>query len=118
MRTMALVAVGAVAVWLVLVFGSALARSDAVEREAAQARAELAALEQRLEAGRAEIELMQTDHFLSMQARAYGRGRTGERPFALEAGAPSAVPIVPLGARPEVVESPTPLEEWLELLFG
>lgn len=105
-------------VWLVLVFGSALADVDAAHRRAEQTRADNAALQERLEQGRAEIELMQTDEFLRQQARAYGMGERGERAFALEAGTPLMEPIPPLGISLEPPAARSPLEEWFLLLFG
>ncbi|MDQ3492015.1 MAG: hypothetical protein M3452_01985 [Chloroflexota bacterium] len=105
-------------VWLVLVFGSALADVDAAERRAQQARADSAELQVRLEQGRAEIALLQTDAFLRLQARAYGMGERGERAFALEAGAPLIDPIVPLGTSSKPPAARSPLEDWLQLFFG
>ncbi len=105
-------------VWLVLVFGSALADVDAAHRRAEQTRADNAALQERVEQGRAEIELMQTDTFLRLQARAYGMGERGERAFALEAGTPLMGPIPPLGISLEPPADRSPLEEWFLLFFG
>jgi hypothetical protein len=105
------------AVWLVFVFGRALTELNEATERATALRAETAALEARYEAGQRELELVQTNAFQQMQARAYGLGGPRERAFALESGAPPPPPIVPLGG-----ESPaslrTPLEAWLGLLFG
>ena len=62
--------------------------------------------------------LIQTDAFMAREARAFGMGDAGERPFALEPDAPPPARIVPLGAEPTAVETRGPLEEWLDLLFG
>ena len=118
MRTMGLVASVIVGAWLLAVFGSALARSDAIEQEARVVRAENAALAERIAAGRREVDLIQTEGFLSIRARAYGMGAPGERPFGLSPDAPLRVEIVPLGEDPAAAVPATPLEEWLELLFG
>ncbi len=117
-RTTALVAGVGVVIWLLFVFGSALARSDAIAQEAAAVRAENAALVERIAAGRREVDLIQTEAFLSNQARAFGMGEAGERPFALASDAPPRVEIVPLGEAPAIAEPSMPLEEWIELLFG
>lgn len=105
------------AVWLVFVFGRALTELNEATERAAALRTETAALEARYEAGQRELELVQTDAFQQMQARAYGLGGPRERAFALEPDAPPPPPIAPLGG-----ESPasgrTPLEVWLRLLFG
>ncbi len=104
--------------WLVLVFGRALTDlNNASERQQALA-AESQALSQRLAAGRRELQLVQTDSFQRLQARAFGLGAPGELVFSLESGAPTAAPVMPLGgagAGPEVV---SPLDAWLRLLFG
>ncbi len=105
-------------VWLVLVFGSALAEVNAANRRAEQARNENAALQAELEGGAAEIELLQTDTFLRLQARAYGMGERGERAFALKAGTPLLPAIVPLGTPSGPPPTRSPLDEWLQLLFG
>lgn len=117
-RTLAMVAVVLIGAWLVLVFGGALGRVNSVQDQAATARAENEVLRHRLAAGRAEVALIQTEAFLLTQARAYGMGEANERPFALEIGAPDPRPIVPLGADPEPPAPPTPLDEWLDLIFG
>jgi cell division protein FtsB len=106
------------ATWVVLVFGRALNEADVVEERAAAARAENAALRARLEAGREEVALIQDDEFVRLQARAYGLGERGERVFALRPGAPDPEPIVPLGAAASPAAPQTPLEDWLDLLFG
>jgi cell division protein FtsB len=117
-RTVGLVALLVVGIWLVVVFGHALADANTINADAARARAENDALRARVEAGRREIAFIQTDTFLSLEARAYGMGRRGERAFALEPGAPSPPPLVPLGGEPSPQVPPTPLEEWVALLFG
>jgi cell division protein FtsB len=106
------------ATWVVLVFGQALNEADAVEEQAAAARAENAALRARLEAGREEVAIIQGDEFVRLQARAYGLGERGERVFALRPGAPDPEPIVPLGAAASPALPQTPLDDWLDLLFG
>lgn len=105
------------AIWLVFVFGRALTQLNDASERAAAVNAESAALQARLEAGERELELVQTDAFQSLQARSYGLGGEGERAFGLEAGAPPAPPIVPLGGASASVNR-TPLEAWLGLLFG
>ena len=106
------------AFWLLLVFGRALAQlNDAETREAAAAR-DAQALQVQLDAGRRELQLVQTDGFQRLQARALGMGESGEQVFALAGGAPEPAPIVPLG-RVSAAQTPiSPLEAWLHLLFG
>ncbi len=104
--------------WLVLVFGRALTDVNAAtERQAVLAR-ESQALSQRLEAGRRELLLVQTDSFQRLQARAFGLGAPGELVFSLESGAPTAAPVMPLGAAGAGPQTVSPLDAWLGLLFG
>jgi cell division protein FtsB len=107
-----------VTVWLVVIFGRALADSNALDQRAAQEEATNAALRAQVAAGRAEIAFIQTDTFLQFEARSYGMGQPRERAFALEPGAPAPRPITPLGSGDEAAASRTPLEDWLRLLFG
>jgi hypothetical protein len=112
-----LAAVVLVGAWLVLVFGSALSELNDATRRAAALAAEQATLESRLAASERELELVQTDAFQRLQARAHGLGRAGERAFALEPDAPAPPPVTPLGGA-SANQSRTPLESWLRLLFG
>jgi cell division protein FtsB len=107
-----------VTVGLVLVFTGTLTRSTDIEAEAEVARAEKAELQARVVAGRAEVSFLETDAFVEQMARSIGYGEPGERPFALETGAPSPAPITPLGS--EVSDAPAlaPFDAWVELLFG
>lgn len=103
---------------IVFVFAGTLARATELEQDAARARAEVAALEERLAAGNAEVEFLRSERFLEQQARVVGYGERGERPFRLPEDAPSPEPIVPLGSRADRSIASAPLEAWLELLFG
>lgn len=107
-----------VGAWLVMVFGRSLGELNEATARAAEVRAETVAIEARLEALRREAELAQTDEFMAMQARAFGMGRAGELAFALEPGAPSPPPVVPLGSESREAGAATPLDAWLELLLG
>ena len=106
------------ALWLLLTFGRALGQlNDATQRETAAA-AETRALQAQLESGRRELMLVQTDAFQAMQARALGMGANGEQVFALTADAPPPPQIVPLGGSSATASAKSPLDAWLELLFG
>ncbi len=113
-----LVAVLILGAWLLITFGRGLAQlNEAADRQAAAA-AEVSVLSDRLDAGQRELVLVQTDAFQEMQARSFGMGATGEVVFGLEAGAPAAPPITPLGATPAAEAQLSPLDAWLSLLFG
>ena len=107
-----------VGVWLVIGFGQALGQlNDATQRQVAAA-AETQTLQAQLEAGRRELMLVQTDAFQGLQARALGMGQNGELVFGMTADAPPPPPIVPLGRTAAPAATKTPLEAWLDLLFG
>lgn len=107
-----------VAFWLLLTFGRSLAQlNEASQREAAMT-AETNALQAELDAGRRELTLIQTDAFQALQARALGYGENGELVFTLPAEAPPPDHVIPLGAGDAAQAKQTPLEAWLDLLFG
>ena len=114
----ALAVIAIVAVWLVFVFARALGDLDRATARQEQVRAETAVLEQRLAADRRELALVQTDAFQALQARGYGIGAPGELVFSLTPGAPSPEPLARLGSSGRVAGPQTPLDAWLELLFG
>ncbi|MEP7158368.1 MAG: hypothetical protein ABI797_02995 [Chloroflexota bacterium] len=104
--------------WLLLTFGRSLAQlNEASQREAAMS-AETNALQAELDAGRRELTLVQTDAFQALQARALGYGGNGELVFTLPADAPAPDHLVPLGAAGAPQVKQTPIEAWLDLLFG
>lgn len=117
-RHLALALAALVAVWTLLVFAGAAADGGRTGARAAELRDQNAALRAQLEAGRAEVQLIQSDAFARLQARAYGLGEPGERPFSLAAGAPPGPTLVPLGGPAERTVRSTPLEDWLNLLLG
>ena len=117
-RSLAVV-VGAIVVgWIVFVFARAVADSAASTDKAEILRQQTAVAATRLAAAERELEIIQSPDYLALQARAYGYGRAGERSFALMADAPSPRPITPLGAPPGSGGRSTPLDDWLDLLFG
>jgi hypothetical protein len=107
-----------VAFWVLIGFARTLTQlNTATDREAVLS-AESAQLSARLEAGRQELELVQTDAFQGLQARAYGLGSPSERAFSLETGAQTAPRIIPLGSVSSATEPQTPLDAWLRVLLG
>ena len=117
---LALTLLGIVAVWLVFVFAKALSDVDHATAIHQSIATETEALQQRLDADHREQEIVQTDAFQRMQARAYGMGATGEIVFTLPLDAPSPPPITPLGAAAakSASETVSPLDAWLQILFG
>jgi hypothetical protein len=117
-RSLAVVIGVIVVAWIVFVFARAVADSAASTDKADVLRRETAVAAARLEAAERELEMIQSPDYLALQARAYGYGGAGERAFALETDSPSPRPITPLGAEPGSGGRSTPLDDWLDLLFG
>jgi cell division protein FtsB len=107
-----------VCVWLVVIFGRALAEANSLTARLAIEQSVNEQLQARVDAGRREITLVQTSAFLDFEARLFGMGHAGEKPFALEPGAPSPAAITPLGNESPAAPVSTPLDDWLTLLFG
>jgi cell division protein FtsB len=107
-----------VAFWVLLGFARTITQlNSATDRQTALTD-ETAALVAQLEASERELELVQTDGFQAMQARAYGIGAPNEIVFSLEPGAPSPEPVIALGSEGPGDAAQTPLDAWLRLLFG
>jgi hypothetical protein len=105
-------------VWITVVFARAVADSAGSTARADTVRRDTAAAAAQLVAEQAELLLIQTPAFVRLEARAYGYGLPGERVFALEPGGTSATVITPLGEDPAGAQPRSPLEAWLQLLFG
>jgi hypothetical protein len=117
-RTLTLVALAIVAAWLVFVFGRAVADSEAVSQREAALRAGNAVIERQLEARQAELTIVQSDAFGALQARAFGLGTPQEQVFALRPGTSPAPGLPLLGETPSGSGDVSPLDAWLDLLFG
>src|SRR5206468_11100680 len=103
-----LLAIAVIGIWLVIAFGGILRQiNDASGREQSLY-AETTSLQQRLDASRAELDLVQTDAFQRFEARAYGLGAPGEIVSGLEPGAPSPQPTTPPGSAPAAASTATP----------
>ncbi len=117
-----LLAVALVAIaWGVISFGRQVAAASAAAGHADDLRAANAALAQEVAGLQHEMELVGDPRYIEQQARAYRLGSSSEIAFALAPNAPSLSPDSPgsasnrLGA---VVDSRSPLDAWLEVLFG
>jgi cell division protein FtsB len=110
-----------VAAWVIVLFArqvgeasEAASRADAMRTSNATLEANVAALER-------ELALIQRQDYIEQQAREYRLGSTREVPFVLADDAPALAPDAPgmaavrLGA---VTDVRTPIESWLDLLFG
>jgi hypothetical protein len=120
-RRMAIIAAALLAVWIVFAFTRQVAEaSDAATRAQdiatgnAMRRLEVAATER-------ELEAIARQRFIDQQARAYGVGTVREIPFALAPDAPPLEPDAPGSASLRVgadIDTVSPLERWLTVLFG
>jgi cell division protein FtsB len=120
-RRIGLLIAAIVASWVIVLFArqvgeasDAIARADAVRASNTALAADVVGLER-------ELELIRRQAYISQQARTYRLGATNEIPFMLADGAPTLPPDAPgsasvrLGA---VTVQRSPLEAWLDLLFG
>ena len=107
-----------VVVWIVLVFGRAVASQASASGRADAMRAENAAKAEQLAASQRELAIVQSPAFVRLQARAYGLGDAGERIFTLQPGSPAPRRITLLGGPAPGAQPPTPLDAWLALFFG
>ena len=126
---LAVIGIAIVAVWLVLVFARALGDVDRATARQQGVAAAAATLQAQLDADKREQQIVQTDGFQRLQARAYGMGAPGEVVFTLPQDAPSPAPITPLGGSTGATSLPggsgasadapsRPLDAWLRLIFG
>lgn len=114
-------AVALVTVWIVISFAGQASEAARAADRASLEQSTNEALVARVAALRDELSLVQTQRWILQQARAYGLGSPSERPFAIAADAPSIAPDAPgsparrLGI---VAERRSPLDAWLDALFG
>ena len=120
-RRIALLIGALVAAWIIVLFARQVGDASAATSRADAMRASNAALAADVAALASELDLIQHGAYIEQQARTYRLGTTPEIPFTLADDAPSLAPDAPgmasvrLGA---TSERPSPLESWLDLLFG
>jgi hypothetical protein len=121
-RRIGWVAAAAITIWVLAVFVRQVGDASAAQDRADTIRAENAVRAAAVAALVAEKELIQQPAFVAFTARAFGLGLSrGERPFVLAPGAPELPADAPGSASlrvGRVVDDRTPLDSWLELLFG
>ena len=119
-RRMAIILGALVAAWIILLFArqvgdasAASARAEAMIADNAVRHAEIAALER-------ELDRIQQPRFILQQARAHGLGGHNEIAFTLDPDAPPLPADAPGSAalRVGAAGSVSPLESWLNILFG
>lgn len=110
-----------VAAWLVIAFGRQVAQASSASDRADDLRAQNAALRDQVAALQEDLGRVQDGRYIQLAGRAYGLGGAGEHPFTLEAGVPTPGPTAPGSAAVRLGASHapgSPLDAWLEALFG
>jgi hypothetical protein len=106
---------------LTLGFVRQVGEASAATDRAEDLRAANAALRDEVAGLERDLDHVQDPRFIKVAGRAFGLGGPGEIPFALAAGAPQLAADAPgsasvrLGAVPSAA---SPLDAWLEVLFG
>lgn len=105
-----------VAGFVVFQVGRQVYASWAIGQEADAIRAQIAAVEAQNEQYRQELSYLQSDAYISAEARRLQNlGRAGEQVLIIPPGAQAAPPAEPQSAD----DASTPLlQQWLELFFG
>ena len=120
-RRVAWIGVVVLAAWVVMALAGQAASAAQATGDLEVTQGQYAAAQAQTDALRRELALVTEQRWVLQQARAYQLGARNERPFALAPGAPSLAPDAPgsparrVGA--EVVQV-SPLESWLDVLFG
>jgi cell division protein FtsB len=120
-RRIALLIGALVAAWVIVLFARQVGEASEATARADAARMSNAALAANVVDLQRELELIQRDAYIGQQARIYRLGTPQEIPFTLADDAPSLAPDAPgqaavrLGA---VTMRQSPLDAWLDLLFG
>ncbi len=120
-RRVAWIGLTLAAAFVVVGFAGQAADAARATTRVVDERARNAEVASRTEALRQELQLVTEKRWVLQQARAYRLGSRAERPFALAPGAPALADDAPgsptrrLGADPT---PPSPIEGWLEVLFG
>ena len=120
-RRIALLIGALVAAWVILLFARQVGEASEASTRAEVMRASNERLEGDVAALERELELIQRQAYVEQQAREYRLGEAREIPFVLDADAPPIAGDAPgtasvrLGADRQRI---TPLEAWVDLLFG
>jgi cell division protein FtsB len=120
-RRMALLLAALVAAWVIVLFARQVSEASEASTRADEMRVHNEALAADVIALEDELALIQRQAYIEQQAREYRLGAPRERPFILADDAPPLASDAPgtaatrLGAN---LDDETPLESWLDLLFG
>ena len=120
-RRIALLIGALVAAWVIVLFARQVSEASEASTRADEMRVQNQVLAANVTALEDELALIQRQAYIEQQAREYRLGAPRERPFILAADAPPLASDAPgtaatrLGAN---LDDTTPLESWLDLLFG
>jgi hypothetical protein len=120
-RRVAWVGLAVLAAWIVVAFAGQAAEASRATTRVTDERARNGEVAAQTAALRRELDLVTQERWVLQQARAYRLGSRAERPFALAPDAPALANDAPGSpARRLGADStpPSPLEGWLEVLFG
>ncbi len=120
-RRIGLIIAAVVAAWVIVLFARQVSEASEAAGRADAMRASNAALEAQVAALTLERQLIQRPAYIDQQAREYRLGTTDEIPFILADDAPSLAADAPGSASVKLgatVTRRTPLDAWLDLLFG
>jgi cell division protein FtsB len=120
-RRIGLLVAAVVAAWVIVLFARQVSDASEAAGRADAMRASNAALELEVAALEREKALIQGQAYVDQQAREYRLGTTNEIPFILSDDAAPLPPDAPGSASVKLgatVTHRSPLESWLDLLFG
>ena len=120
-RRLVLIGLTVVLVWMLASFGRQVTEASAASARADELRAANVALAVEVDALEQELQTISDQRYIQQAARAYRLGTAQEIPFALEAGAPELAADAPGSASVRVgsdIKVRSPLEAWLDVLFG
>ncbi len=120
-RKLAVIVAGLVCLWLVGVFAHQVGEAAAAADQVDAMRARNAAEVREIDSLQAELKVIQQTGFIDFAARGYLLGSPREIPFTIDPAAPPLPADAPgsTGINPQVVSQPqSPLESWLQALFG
>lgn len=120
-RRVALLVAGLVALWLVGVFARQVGEAASAANQADQMRARNEAMKEDVASLEQELKLIEQPAFVSQMARGYLLGSPKEVPFTLAPNAPPLPSDAPgsTGIKPDAQpQGDSPLDSWLQVLFG
>jgi len=120
-RRLALLVAGLFSLWLVGVFARQVGEASSAASQADEMRARNAAMERAVASLEQELKLIQQPGFVAQMARGYLLGSSREIPFVLDPGAPPLPANAPgsTGIKPDATaQTASPLDSWLQVLFG